>query len=319
MSDFAVASYPAGASPYPEGPAGALPGKSILWKGDSFSFHDLLDVVNPLQHLPVVGTVYRWITGDTIGNAARVVGDTLFGGPIGAVTGMFSALLKEGTGKDVGEHVISLFESSPANDAASTMVADDRKSGQMPDVQVAYENPELIRAAVAANPGLPLNRGPASPTAAASAGSLNRTAAEQAFINQNAKMMGNRPMGNGAANQLPPRPIINTPVPLQLTGTPLPERRPLFNPVQAAPNQPASNQPSQNQAQSALKMPTAPAAGTFTPVTIPAPGPQSAASQAGQPVEISQKMMEALDRYMKIQQDRDRTKPTGGAQLDVRS
>ena len=27
-------------------------------------FHHLLDVINPLQHLPLVGTLYRAITGD---------------------------------------------------------------------------------------------------------------------------------------------------------------------------------------------------------------------------------------------------------------
>ncbi len=312
MSDVAV-SYPAGASPYLDGPAGAAPGKSVLWKGDSFSFHDLLDVINPIQHIPVVGTVYRWLSGDTIGNAARVMGDTLFGGPIGAVTGMIGALLKEGTGKDVGEHVIAMFDSPPATDASAALVGDDRKrEGARPAIQVAYESPALAKTVAALSPGLPLNRG-----TPASAGNLTRTDAEQAFVTQNAKLMGGRSAASTPMNQLPPRPIINTPVPLQLTGAPLPERRPLFSPVQPAH---AQGQTPPGQAQPALKMPNQPAAGTFTPVTIPAPGDQSAAGQMNPPIEVSQKMMEALDRYMRIQQDRDRTKPTGaGAQLDVRS
>ena len=32
---------------------------------DGFSFLDVLDIINPLQHLPVISTLYRQVTGDT--------------------------------------------------------------------------------------------------------------------------------------------------------------------------------------------------------------------------------------------------------------
>jgi len=82
-------------------------GKPHLWGQKGFQFHDLLDAINPLQHLPVVSTVYRWITGDTIGNIPRIVGDALYGGIPGFVSGLFGVLIKEETGKDVGEHVVA--------------------------------------------------------------------------------------------------------------------------------------------------------------------------------------------------------------------
>ena len=44
------------------------PHQSSDW---DFSFHDLLDIVNPLQHLPVIGTIYRAITGDTYRHAGK--------------------------------------------------------------------------------------------------------------------------------------------------------------------------------------------------------------------------------------------------------
>ena len=44
---------------------------------DGFTFLDLLDIVNPLHHLPVIGSVYRKITGDTLDPLPRVVGSTL--------------------------------------------------------------------------------------------------------------------------------------------------------------------------------------------------------------------------------------------------
>ena len=38
-----------------------------LFGKDGFTLGDFLDIINPLQHIPVVSTVYRAITGDKIG------------------------------------------------------------------------------------------------------------------------------------------------------------------------------------------------------------------------------------------------------------
>ena len=54
-----------------------------MWSHGSFSFKDLLDIVNPLQHLPVVGSIYRYLTGDEPAAGTRIIGDALYGGPIG--------------------------------------------------------------------------------------------------------------------------------------------------------------------------------------------------------------------------------------------
>lgn len=50
----------------------------------AISFGDMVDVVNPLQHIPLVGHLYRGISGDEIGPGARFLGGGLYGGPIGA-------------------------------------------------------------------------------------------------------------------------------------------------------------------------------------------------------------------------------------------
>ncbi|MCP5198746.1 MAG: hypothetical protein H6977_01950 [Gammaproteobacteria bacterium] len=55
-----------------------------LFGDDGFTFGDLVDLVNPLQHIPVLGSYYRKWTGDTIAPALRIAGGALFGGPIGA-------------------------------------------------------------------------------------------------------------------------------------------------------------------------------------------------------------------------------------------
>jgi hypothetical protein len=96
----------------PAADAQPAPG-SHLWKSeDGFSFRDLVDTINPLQHLPIIGTIYRAMTGDTIGTAPRLVGGTLFGGPIGFVTSLFNAIVENDTGKDVGAHVVALLDDS---------------------------------------------------------------------------------------------------------------------------------------------------------------------------------------------------------------
>lgn len=75
----------------------------------SFGFFDLLDIINPLQHIPIVGTIYRHITGDEIGSVAQVIGGGVFGGPIGAAAGLASAIVTRETGEDIGDAVLGLF------------------------------------------------------------------------------------------------------------------------------------------------------------------------------------------------------------------
>lgn len=82
-------------------------------KEESFGFLDLLDVINPLQHLPVIGTIYRAVTGDEIKPAARIIGDTAFGGVVGAATAIADTAIEASTGKDVGGHVAGIFHPSP--------------------------------------------------------------------------------------------------------------------------------------------------------------------------------------------------------------
>ncbi len=91
-------------------------------KDDSFGFLDLVDMVNPLQHIPVVGTIYRALTGDEIKPIAQIVGGTAFGGPLGAVGGIANAIVQTETGKDIGGNVMGLVMGEPSS--SGTTVAD---------------------------------------------------------------------------------------------------------------------------------------------------------------------------------------------------
>lgn len=97
-----------------EGNTPTQPHRLGFFAEDSPSFWDVLDVINPLQHVPVVNTFYREMTGDKIGVGARLVGGTLFGGPIGLVASAVNCMIEEQTGRDVGGHALALFRDDKA-------------------------------------------------------------------------------------------------------------------------------------------------------------------------------------------------------------
>lgn len=93
-------------------------------------FEDLLDIVNPLHHLPVVGTLYRAISGDTIGMLPKIAGNTLYGGLWGAVSAVADAAFQTITGKDFGATMLALVTDELGLDgdnkeAAPVQVADN--------------------------------------------------------------------------------------------------------------------------------------------------------------------------------------------------
>ncbi|MEN6541450.1 hypothetical protein [Parvibaculum sp.] len=126
-------------------------------KASELSFGDLLDTINPLQHIPVVSSLYRELTGDTIGPGARVAGGALYGGPISLVASVFDAALEAVTGSDFGGHVIA------------TLTGDEKKE---PEAVASAAPAALETAAVAkAEPASaqPVKLAAASPTAPTSA------------------------------------------------------------------------------------------------------------------------------------------------------
>ena len=78
---------------------------------DGFSFFDLLDIINPFQHIPLVNIAYRALTGDEIKPMSQIVGGAVFGGPLGAAGGLVNAVIEEETGGDIVENALSLVRS----------------------------------------------------------------------------------------------------------------------------------------------------------------------------------------------------------------
>jgi len=75
---------------------------------ESFGFGDLIDIVNPLHHIPLVSTIYESITGDTIRPSGQIIGGAIYGGFAGAAAGIANVILEEETGKDMSGNVVAL-------------------------------------------------------------------------------------------------------------------------------------------------------------------------------------------------------------------
>lgn len=131
LAGVAESRHPARLPPENEAGASAPTRPFRPWAGDEGPrFSDLLDILNPLQHIPLVGTLYRQITGDSISPAARAVGGTLFGGVIGLVAALGDTVIEQVSGRDTGRHLsnglASLFRPSPEESGPILVAAHER-------------------------------------------------------------------------------------------------------------------------------------------------------------------------------------------------
>ena len=165
-----------------------------IWqdKEKGLSFGDVLDIINPLQHIPVVSTIYRMVTGDEIGMGARLAGGALFGGPLGIAAAGVIAGIEEASGGTVEQHIASLFggdePAAPAAAVTAAATASDRPVPQLAaaappqsDVPTLTTAQAAFLANLAPAAGQPASGQPASgqPAAASPAPARATAAAEQ--------------------------------------------------------------------------------------------------------------------------------------------
>ncbi len=128
-------------------------------------FGDLLDAVNPLQHLPVVSSLYREASGDGIGLPARLAGGFLFGGPWGLLGSAALAAFEGITGDTALGHLKSLTDTAGAGNTATTAAAPPvlpwmKPVGQTDAAPAAPPSAEAVTAALKrAAAGTPLPAG----------------------------------------------------------------------------------------------------------------------------------------------------------------
>lgn len=114
------------------------------------SFWDVLDVVNPLQHIPIVNSIYRAVTGDEIGAPARVMGGILFGGVVGGAAAIANAVLEQSTGRDLGDHVLASLGAGGQEAGAATAVAQAPAPASAAQAASTPTTPQTVAAATAA-------------------------------------------------------------------------------------------------------------------------------------------------------------------------
>ena len=309
-------------------------GKPHIWAQKGFQFHDLLDAINPLQHLPVISSIYRWVTGDGIGNLPRIVGDALYGGIPGFVSGLFGVLVKEETGKDVGEHVIAtLFGGGSSSTPTPTIPAQNANQ------------PELTTEQAAALAHATIDTAALPPVLAITA---TTPAAAPAATTQ----VSSAPPATAAATPITPSATPAIPAvasaPVQPDHPPIPLARgmgmsvatPATAPAvtaskdsptnaflaQAADRQrqllgsAAATPPSGGRVLSSrgvpLQLPPGALAQMSRPqmTVLPAVAPTAGAPAPSGPVDVSQKMLDALDKYMALQKQAGAAR---GTQIDT--
>ena len=118
------------------------------------NFGELLDVINPLHHLPIVGNIYRNMTGDQISPVAQIIGGTVYGGGLGGLSAIANAAVQEHSGEDgLASAIISTAKSDKVGYA---LFEDERSAGmnktRAPEVEIAAKTPETIEIASAIIP-----------------------------------------------------------------------------------------------------------------------------------------------------------------------
>lgn len=79
-----------------------------------FTFSDFLDLINPIEHIPGVSSIFRSLSGDKIHPISRVAGDILYGGVFGLGSAVFGA---------AGAVADCVSEASTGHDATGMVVA----------------------------------------------------------------------------------------------------------------------------------------------------------------------------------------------------
>ncbi|MGD1880382.1 MAG: hypothetical protein ACFB13_23120 [Kiloniellaceae bacterium] len=289
-------------------PPGAQEGPRYAGQPEvDFSFDDFLDIINPLQHIPLVSSLYREITGDEISPHARILGDTLFGGATGFVASLANVLYESVAGEDVGETVMAFFTGAENSD--------DPQFAEAPAAAMDAAQPAPLVTAAGPLPEIEAPMQPAEPDQTAQSHAVPASSPDPSeailpeagpgmLTGQDAMaalfmdLRGSRqappavPLADGQHKSIP---LTGTAGETAAKSYPLPPRHIRVGPAQPpgeAPLQPAPQTGPQSGPQS-----------TSQPADAAAANPLLVAQEAGAG-GIADRMMQALDKYQAMAQQR---------------
>ncbi len=117
------------------------PDPNGLFGKEGMTFKDALDVINPLQQLPIIGSIYRELTGDTIKPGVRLLGGAIYGlGVVGVVTAALNNAVEYETGHDLTGTALALARGESLK---HMQVAQAAKRGET--TQLAAAEPRYYR------------------------------------------------------------------------------------------------------------------------------------------------------------------------------
>lgn len=190
---------------------------------ESLGFADFIDIINPLQHLPVIGTLYRELTGDTMSETARMAGGVVWGGPAGLVGALANTITERESGGDLGATALAMARGGVAGDDPAAPAADpatalaSAPTSAIP-TPLGPPSPAVAQFAAAApsggadaQPGLASVSNPAADSAPAQEFSGNAASRLDAFIQRASAVR--------TADQVPVRDAVKSSAGAELTAT----------------------------------------------------------------------------------------------------
>ncbi len=125
--------------------------------GEGGSFMDflgnLLDVVNPLQHIPVVSSIYRRVTGDQISGAAMIAGGALYGGPLGGAMAVADVAYAQQNGGYAGDRMLASAMGDAPSVRTAPAASETMLATAQPQTPAAVSAPQDGRVTLAAASG----------------------------------------------------------------------------------------------------------------------------------------------------------------------
>lgn len=115
-----------------------------------FTFGDMVDMVNPLHHIPIVGHAYRHMSGDEIKPISQIIGGAVFGGPVGAASGLVNVIVEEETGKDLTGNAIAMARGELPTFREKTIAPSENPENRLNEaVQIAQDYEDLSNSLLA--------------------------------------------------------------------------------------------------------------------------------------------------------------------------
>jgi hypothetical protein len=101
--------------------AATFEGSAGLVGEDGLTWRDVVDAINPLEHIPFISTLFNEMMDHTPSPASQIAGGTLLGGPLGFLVGIANVAFQQQTGKGVGGTLLAALtgeDSAPAQHVA---------------------------------------------------------------------------------------------------------------------------------------------------------------------------------------------------------